>query len=255
MEKASILIVEDELLIAKDISLILERQGYETTIGITTVYEAIKKIETNSYDLILIDIKLSDQSNGVELGSYLLNKGHVPFIYITSFSDEQTISNVNETRPYGIIIKPFKTEDVLSTVSIVLNNFKYNKIDFVSFDDNEKIEVAPYILRSVVDYINKNIDKRIDLHDLSKLTKWSHQHFIKIFTKYLKQTPYQYILSKKIDKAKVLITTTEMPLTGVAFDLGFQSYSNFFNAFKKETGLTPENYKKQQNIKKYLKKS
>ena len=253
MIRPKILIVEDELLIAKDISIILEGEGYETVIGITTVDEAIISINQNEFTLVLIDINLRSNSDGVDLGNFLLKKDTVPFIYITSYSDNVTLDRIKDTRPYGIIIKPFKDIDVKSTISVVLSNFKYKNIDVFRNEEEQKIDEVPFILKNVIQYINENITEKIEIQSLTKITKWSHHHFIRTFTKYINQTPYQYILKKKIEKAKAIICESDIPLSIIAIELGFNSYSNFCNAFKKETGKTPEMFRKQYFIKKQIK--
>jgi AraC family transcriptional regulator len=67
-------------------------------------------------------------------------------------------------------------------------------------------------------------------------------------------TPYQYILQKKIEKAKHLMTETDKPITFIAMDLSFTSYSNFCNAFKRFTGFKPDAYRKLNSAKKHLTK-
>jgi AraC-like DNA-binding protein/CheY-like chemotaxis protein len=248
-----ILIVEDELLIAKDISLILEQEGYETRIGITNIEEAIQTLTEEEFVMVLIDVNLSNNSDGVELGAYLLKKDILPYAYITSHSDNVTIDRIKDTRPHGIIIKPFKAIDIKSTVSIILSNYKLKNIDFFRNEKNvieNEIDDVPFILKNVIEYINSNIHQKIDVIELSSLTKWSHHHFIKTFTKYINQTPYQYILKKKIEKSKALIRETDIPLSAIALDLGFSSYSNFCNAFKKEIGKTPDIFRKIHNMNK-----
>jgi AraC-like DNA-binding protein len=253
MIRPKVLIVEDELLIAKDISLILESEGYETKIGITTVEEAIVELNEERYALVLIDINLSNNSDGVSLGSYLLKKDIVPFIYITSYSDNVTIDRVKDTRPQGIIVKPFKPIDIKSTISIVLSNYNHKNIDVLRTNDASTVNEVPFILKDVIQYINTNIDGKIDITELTAITKWSHHHFIRTFTKYINKTPYQYILAKKIDKAKAIICETDTSLSLIATELSFNSYSNFCNAFKKETGKTPEMFRKLYYIKKKIK--
>lgn len=252
MTRPKILIVEDELLIAKNISIILENEGYDTTIGITNYDAAINAISLHTYSLVLIDINIQGMLDGVDLASYLLKKDKIPFIFITSYADNVTLNRVKETRPYGIIVKPFKPVDVKSTVEIVLNNLEHKKIDSIRYDDELVVDEVPFILKSVIDYINTNIHEKIEIHDLSEMTKWSHQHFIKTFTKFMQQTPYQYILKKKIEKAKALISDENILLSSISLELGFNSYSNFCNAFKKETGKTPEKYKKMMIAQKHI---
>ncbi len=254
MKNFKILIVEDELLIAKDLSLILERDGYTTVYGITNVNQALNEIANADFDMVLIDINLSQGTDGVTIGNFLQRKKKVPFIYITSYSDPLTLERIKDTRPYGIIIKPFKPHDVLASVSIALHNFKHSRIDMFGEDDDLMVcSEVPFILKNIIEHIDDNIGGKIDVTELSKLTKWSLQHFIKVFNKYMGQSPYKYILQKKIDRSKALICTTDYSLSEIAFELGFNSYSNFFNAFKRETGISPEEFKKQQSLKKLIK--
>lgn len=253
MIKPKILIVEDELLIAKDLSIILEKEGYLTRFGITNVNDAIQAIVEDDFVLVLIDVNLSNNSDGVELGNYLLKKDTIPFIYITSHSDNVTLDRIKDTRPHGIIIKPFKAIDVKSTVSIVLSNFKHKHIDVFRNEEEQKVDEVPFILKNVIQYINDHITEKIEIQQLTEMTKWSHHHFIRTFTKYINQTPYQYILKKKIEKAKAIICESNTSLAIIAIELGFASYSNFCNAFKKETGKTPETFRKLYYIKNQIK--
>jgi AraC-like DNA-binding protein/CheY-like chemotaxis protein len=253
MNRPHILIVEDDLLIAKDISIILEKEGYETTIGCTTVAEAISKINEVVYKLVLIDINLGESSDGVSLGNYLLKRDVIPFIYITSNSDNVTLERVKDTRPHGIIIKPYKAIDIKSTVTIVLSNYKHKKIDAFRNTDVVVTDDTPFILKNVIQFINDNIASKIEVNELSAMTKWTHHHFIRVFTKFINKTPYQYILEKKIEKAILLICSSDLSLTIIAVDLGFSSYSNFCNAFKKTTKTTPEKYRKHHFIREQLK--
>jgi len=249
--KSTILVVEDELIIAYDIKGILEQEGYNVIINIVTVPDAIKAIEEYDPILILLDINLKQDIDGISLGHYLLKKDTIPFIYITSFSDNSTIDRVKDSRPHGIIIKPFKPLDIKTTVSVVLNNYKHKKIDVLR---NQEISTddAPFILKEVVKYIDSNISNRIDINELSQMTRWSSQHFIRVFTQFMGDTPYQYILKKKMEKAKVLITETDISMKDIAFELGFQSYGNFCKLFKRETDKNPDEYRKFNSISRYI---
>ncbi len=253
MLKPQILIVEDELLIAKDISLILEQEGYATRIGITTVDEAISELFEANYAIVLIDINLRNGSDGVALGNYLLQLDSIPYIYITSHADNVTLDRIKDSRPHGIIIKPFKPLDIKTTISVVLNNYKHRKIDVMRTEDT-LVDEAPFLLKEVIKYIDANICERIDINELARLTHWSDQHFIRVFTQFMGDTPYQCILKKKMDKAKVLIINTDVSLKDIAFDLGYKSYGNFCKLFKREVGKNPDEYRKYNNVIKHLKK-
>lgn len=106
--KQTIVVVEDELLIALDIKEILNEQGYEVIINVTSVEKAIAIIEEHDPILVLIDINLKQDKDGIELGQYLLIKDKIPYIYLTSYHDKLTLDRVKDTRPHGYIVKPLK---------------------------------------------------------------------------------------------------------------------------------------------------
>ncbi|OYQ39654.1 hypothetical protein CHU92_04595 [Flavobacterium cyanobacteriorum] len=248
-----VLIVEDELVIALDIQETLEAEGYESVMNISSVEEAIEYLEHHTIDLVIIDINLKKDKDGVSLGMYLLEKDQIPFIYLTSYSDKATLERVKESRPYGYIVKPFKTQDLVTTVSIVLNNFKHRKIDVARQSGVALDSEIPFILKKCITYIHDNIDEKIVLEDLITLTRWGKQYFIKVFKEYLGYTPTQYIIKRKIEKATSLIVESDMPITQISYELGFKSHSNFSSHFKRETGKSPENYRKWMSVKnKYL---
>ena len=245
--KTKIIVVEDELLIALHIKKVLEKHDYEVVIDITSVEDAILFIEKTSPDLVLIDINLNKEKEGTELGKYLLKKSSIPYIYITSYSDKSTLEKVNMTRPKGYIVKPFKEEDLLATISVVLNNYYHKKIDTNSLITVDK-DPIPFKVKEIVSYINTHLEKKLDIEELTKLTKWKKDHFTRLFSRYLGLTPYQYVLSRKIEKAKTLLSDTLIPINEIAFELGFDSHSNFYHIFKKLADDTPENFRKRNQI-------
>jgi AraC-like DNA-binding protein len=238
-----ILVVEDEVLIARDLRNILVKEGYEVIININTVEAAIACIEEHNPTLVLIDINLNQLKDGIDLGAYLLAKSTIPYIYITSYANKMTLDKAQDTRPYGYIIKPFRPETITATVSIVLNNFKFRNIDTIR-DETPTNELNAKKLKQIVEYINTNINKNLELDQLLKETNWTKRHLTRVFIQYLKITPYQFILNKKIEKAKLLLKETNIPINEISFELGFESYRSFFQVFKKITNDSPENYRK-----------
>lgn len=243
--KQTIVVVEDDYIIALDVRGILEEAGYIVITNLVSVEQAILRIETCKPDLVLIDINLKKSRDGVNLGHYLLKKGGIPYIYVSAITDNFTLERVKESRPQGFIVKPFKKKDVTTTVALVLNNFEVakNEADRIGAKGDLEGEV-PYFLKDIVDYVEENIDRKISIAELASRSRWKEQHFIRIFTNYIGETPYQYILRKKICRAKTLISDTTFTFSEISFELGFQSYGNFCNAFKKITGKTPNSFRK-----------
>lgn len=248
--KPAILIVEDELLIARDIKNILEEE-YNIIELVDSVESAIEGIERQKPDLVLIDINLKKSSDGIDLGMFLLLNDTIPFIYLTGISDKLTVNRASYSRPHGYIIKPFRAIDLKTTVAIVLNNYHHKNIDVLRKDKVFHDEV-PFFLREIINYINDNITEKLEVKQLAKMTKWKSQYFQRLFTKYMSITPYQYILNKKIEKTKALLVETDIRTRQISFEMGFASHSNFCYNFKKITGETPQEHRKINKLKKHL---
>ncbi|MDX2171779.1 MAG: response regulator [Bacteroidota bacterium] len=123
MSKAKILIVEDDALIADSISDILEELGYEVT-AISDTYEtALNSIKKQKPDLILLDINLKGNLDGIDL-AHQLNKQSIHFIFLTSQVDAKTIDKAKLVYPLGYITKPFTKADLQTNIEIAL--FKIN---------------------------------------------------------------------------------------------------------------------------------
>jgi two-component system response regulator LytT len=123
MEGCTILIVEDESLVAMDMVEMLTRMGYAvlpTAMGYT---DAMQILETTKPDLVLVDINLSGIKTGIDLAQQLAEKYRVPFIFITSHTDKHTVSQAAATHPSGYLVKPFDAEDLYTAIEVALVNF------------------------------------------------------------------------------------------------------------------------------------
>lgn len=240
--KETIIVVEDEFLIARDIRNILLEEEYNVIIDIDSVEQALEAIEIYKPDLVITDINLKKNKDGIDLGQYLLDKDVIPYIYITSLSDRVTLDRASNTRPHGYIVKPFKEMDIKTTVALTLSNYAHRKIDVLRSEQEIVLE-TPFILKQTINFINENINENLKVSDLAQMTKWKSQHFQRLFTKYLGTTPHNYIISRKIAKAKSLLIETNLPATSISYELGFKSHSNFCSIFKKQTGKTPDKYR------------
>jgi two-component system, response regulator PdtaR len=113
-----ILIVEDEPLIAEDIADLCRLHGYEVCGTAFTAGRALNMIESCRPDLVLLDINLEDTVNGLEIAAHLREKYAIPFIFLTSYADKNTLAKAGKTSPLGYIVKPFNKEQLYSTIEI-----------------------------------------------------------------------------------------------------------------------------------------
>ncbi len=122
-----ILIVEDDMIIAANLSLQLTRLGYELT-GIESRGEdAIAHVIANSPDIILMDINLRGKLNGIDTVLAIQSKKDIAIIYLTANNDEATFSKAKETHPRAFITKPFNKLNLQRTIALVVEQLKENK--------------------------------------------------------------------------------------------------------------------------------
>ena len=121
MEAASILIVEDEPIVAKDIQLSLQRLGYRVPATATSGQEAIRKADDIHPDLILMDIVLKGTMDGVETALHIQRKQYVPVIYLTAYADSQTLERAKISSPAGYMLKPYQANELRTTIELALH--------------------------------------------------------------------------------------------------------------------------------------
>lgn len=137
MSEIQILIVEDEPMIAEDLSDICKELGYEVFETALNAGQAMLKLKTVQPDIILLDINLEDDIDGIQIAEYINEHLKCPFIFITSYADDKTIDRAKRTNPMGYIVKPFRKQDLFSTIEIAL--FNYNRMMFPSGLDLDRI--------------------------------------------------------------------------------------------------------------------
>jgi two-component system response regulator HydG len=117
--KAKILIVEDQYIEANNLEVLLKKAGYRVCTVARSVSDAVKVIEKEYPDLVLLDIQLKGRQNGIDLGG-LLSRKNIAFIYLSGNSKQQILDAAKTTRPYGFLAKPFREKDILIMLDVAL---------------------------------------------------------------------------------------------------------------------------------------
>jgi len=146
----NILIVEDNAIIAEDLADILEEAGYNILGIAETAERAIELIKFRMPDLVLLDITLKNDKTGVDVAKVINKDYDLPFIFITSYTDKQTLAAAITTKPQGYIVKPFESKDILPPVQLALATFKKSKekgippIEAINLKLNQQITSQEY---------------------------------------------------------------------------------------------------------------
>jgi AraC-like DNA-binding protein len=240
--KTKILIVEDDKLVSFEIQSILNENGFDA--NICESYNCcIKNLDTFKPELILLDIDLSKKYEGIQIGSYLNSKAKIPFIYITGYTDSETLKRIQTTKPVGYLSKPFREVDIISNIKLALYNKKSSLDDPGDHKIEEESKYSKPIKRAL-EYIDTNINQEIKTDELIRVSGWSKFHFIREFAKEVGKTPYQYIFDEKMKLASSKLKNTYQTVKEIAFDLGYTSNSSFTNAFVKYSGISPSSFRK-----------
>ena len=125
MAKTSVLVVEDESIVAKDIQQSLIKLGYNVVGTASTGEKALALANELRPDIILMDIMLKGPMSGIDASAEIKKDLSIPVIFLTAYADESTLSKAKVTEPYGYIIKPFKEIDLHTSIEMAL--YKHSK--------------------------------------------------------------------------------------------------------------------------------
>ena len=156
MPNAKITIVEDERVVAADLEDKLVAMGYDVCAKAYSGEQAVSMVEREYPDLVLMDIKLEGSMDGIEAANLIKQRFNVPVIYLTAFSDEQTLQRAKVSEPFGYLVKPIQLRELRSNIEMALFKVRMEK----------KLRKANIELEKTVKQMEKEIDERKRAEDL-----------------------------------------------------------------------------------------
>src|ERR1039457_5667348 len=182
----TILIVEDEKIVAMDIAGGLKSAGYLVSGIVSSGKEAIDLVEKNPPDLILMDIRIKGDIDGIKTAEIIQSHYDIPIVYLTAFADEDTLSRARITAPYGYIIKPFdkKTAYTMIEISLYKNSMEkkikenerwlskilqYSGDAMIATDANGKIKLMNKVAETETGWKSDEVTGR-DINEILKLS-------------------------------------------------------------------------------------
>ncbi len=194
-----ILLIEDERIIAEDIRINLEKDRFARVSIAANYRDAKKQFATFVPDLIISDVQLNEVKDGIEIITELLAEKRLPVIYLTAYSDDETIARIESTFPSAYLLKPYNISQLKTSINLAFNNFvdqtisttgkneQNGKLDLLTSREREILsklaagkmskEIALNLKISVhtVEQHKKNIRKKLDLSTLGELVSFATQ--------------------------------------------------------------------------------
>jgi DNA-binding LytR/AlgR family response regulator len=192
MSKTTVLVVEDESIVAKDIQQSLTKLGYNVVATASTGEKAIALAAELKPDIVLMDIMLKGTITGIEAAAEIKKTEAIPVIFLTAYADESTLERAKVTEPYGYIIKPFKEIDLHTSIEMALYKHKKEKeilqerdllysivenkdssIDYIFVKSNSRLikinTKEIYFIEALKDYVVINtLNTRYTIHSTMK---------------------------------------------------------------------------------------
>ena len=122
-ETKSVLIVEDDEDIAETLSEALQQLDYDVAAAVTNGADSIAIVQNKAPDIVLMDIEIMGDMDGVQTTEEILSRCEVPVVYLTGMTDDETLEKVKKTNPYGSIVKPFEITELKVAIELAL--YKY----------------------------------------------------------------------------------------------------------------------------------
>lgn len=173
-----ILIVEDEMIIAANISLQLSSLGYEVTGIIPRGEEALTNIKQNEPDIVLMDIALKGELDGIETVQIMQNDYDIPVIYLTANADDANFNRAKETNPYAFISKPFKKLDLQRAIELTVSRLQ-SESEFEKHSAEEKS--SPFILSDCIFVRHHEKMVKVDIKDVLYIE--AERNYCRIYSK------------------------------------------------------------------------
>ena len=196
-----LLIVEDDMIIAANISLQLTSLGYEVTGIVPRGEEAIRHVQDNPPDIVLLDVNLKGNLDGIETARQMQQHGPMPIIYLTANADEATFSRAKATHPHAFITKPFRQIDLERAIALAIS-----RIETEPGNETElpNADLPPVMLSDRIFVRHKDRMVKINLDAILYIE--ADRNYCRIFThdkEYMLATPLK-VIEEKLPAQKFL---------------------------------------------------
>lgn len=175
-----ILIVEDEMIIAANISLQLTMLGYEVVGIVPRAEDALTCVKQDQPDIVLMDINLKGELDGIETVKLIKEIQDVAVIYLTANADEVHFNRAKSTHPHAFISKPFKKLDLQRAIELTVDRLQQEKIETVE-DHSSKSETSPFMLSDCIFVRHNEKMVKVDIQNILYIE--AERNYCRIYSK------------------------------------------------------------------------
>lgn len=222
MQGIKIGVVEDEMIIAATIVNTLKKLNYSVANPAAGYTAALDMIEKEQPNLLLLDINLGGQKDGIDVAEYVRANYNLPIIFLTANSDIATVQRAKTVKPNSYLLKPFTKDDLFASIEIAISNY---------YDNNDKaVKKENLIIRSGYDYVNLKIgeivfiesnDNYVSIHLIngkplvarSTLSEIFQKLPENAFTRINRSVIINHSFIKKIETDQAIVADTKFPIT------------------------------------------
>lgn len=254
MRRQKILIIEDDPAMVLYYTFALEAE-YDI-LSATSGKSAIDRINhLEDIDLVILDYRLQDMSGITVLREVKKIKPSIPIIVITAYGDEDVAVRVFRCGAKEYIKKPVSYDELFEKIRFCLSLKAADKNNRTNWFLDEACRTQPgnpcpavlshnfMKIQRAVQYINENYNTKISLGQVAGKAYLSRYHFSRTFKKVTGVTFQHYLSDRRVEKAKDMLKSSPLPITEVAFSVGYADMTHFTRMFKRMTGQTPSQYK------------
>ena len=194
--KVKILVVEDEVLLAQDIIQRLTDMDYEVVGSAMTANSALELIEENpNIDILLMDIMIKGDKDGIELAEIINEKYQIPFIFLTSNADSQVVARAKKVNPHAYMLKPFNDRQVGISIELALMNYskKSSERELLKTQSFEEKENEVLQIKDCLFLKKNNQFKRVSINDITHIQ--ADNNYTTVYTK-TDQFLYSIVMKK-----------------------------------------------------------
>ncbi|MCM2531272.1 response regulator [Neobacillus pocheonensis] len=254
MNTKTILIVDDEQTTRQGLKKTLEiwSNGRYEILSAADGPEADELFNKTKIHLLITDIYMPEM-DGLKLLKNLKDKGHKPVVMIVSgYPDFEYAQEAIRLGVVNYLLKPLSKQKLIEAVEQAMEmEANIERTDYIEKVADQKIlridgrnDLSKTPIKEALAYVNNNLNKQISLKEVADFVHLNSSYLSVLFKEQTSLTFSEYITRKKLQLAKNLLLTTELPIEEIAHETGYQTAKYFIKLFKEFEGITPSKYRK-----------